>query len=227
MGRKSTIPDQQKIEAVTSYLNGKASMLNLCNKLQVHKSSFQKWVIRYKSEGEDGLKHSCKNTSYTAKTKINIIKEYLDGHGSLNDLCIKYHISSNTVLWNWIKKYNGHENIKSSGAGGKNIMTKGRKTSYIERIEIIEHCIKNNNDYNKTAEKYEVSYPQIYTWMKKYEQFGIEGLVDRRGKPKAEELMTEDEKLKVQYKLLEAQNRRLRMENAFLKKIQEIERRRY
>jgi len=106
-------------------------------------------------------------------------------------------------------------------------MTKGRKTSYIERIEIIEYCIENNNDYNKTAEKYEVSYPQIYTWMKKYEQFGIEGLVDRRGKPKAEELMTEDEKLKAQYKLLEAQNRRLRMENSLLKKIQEIERRRY
>lgn len=227
MGRKSIISDQQKIEAVTSYLNGKASMSILCNKLQVHKSSFQKWVMRYKSEGESGLTHSHKNTSYTAIAKINIVKEYLDGYGSLNDLCIKYHISSNTVLWNWIKKYNGHENIKSSGTGGKIIMTKGRKTSYIERIEIIEYCIENNNDYNKTAEKYEVSYPQIYTWMKKYEQFGIEGLVDRRGKPKAKELMTEDEKLKAQYKLLEAQNKRLRMENALLKKIQEIERRRY
>ncbi|MBU3093423.1 transposase [Clostridium sp. CF011] len=145
MGRKSTISDQQKIKAVTSYLNGKASMLSLCNKLQVHKSSFQKWVIRYKSEGEAGLKHSSKNTSYTAKAKINIVKEYLDGHGSLNDLCIKYHISSNTVLCNWIKKYNGHENIKSSGTGGKIIMTKGRKTSYIERIEIIKYCIENNS----------------------------------------------------------------------------------
>ncbi|MCB2296133.1 helix-turn-helix domain-containing protein [Clostridium algoriphilum] len=227
MGRKSIISDQQKIKAVTSYLNGKASMLSLCNRLNVHKSSFQKWVIRYKSEGEVGLKHSCKNTSYTAKSKINIVKEYLGGHGSLNDLCIKYHISSNTVLCNWIKKYNGHENIKSSGVGGKHIMTKGRKTSYYERIEIIKYCIENNNNYNKTIEKYKVSYPQIYTWMKKYNQFGIEGLMDRRGKPKLEELMTEDEKSKAKYKLLEAQNRRLQMENALLKKIQEIERRRY
>ncbi|MBU3146952.1 helix-turn-helix domain-containing protein [Clostridium sp. CF012] len=227
MGRKSIISDQQKIKAVTSYLNGKASMLSLCKKLQVHKSSFQKWVIRYKSEGEAGLKHSNKNTAYTAEAKINIVNEYLDGHGSLNDLCIKYHISSNTVLCNWIKKYNGHENIKSSGVGGNCIMTNGRKTSYYERIEIIKYCIENNNNYNITAEKYQVSYPQIYTWMKKYNQFGIEGLVDRRGKPKAEELMTEDEKLKAQYKLLEAKNRRLQMENALLKKIQEIERRRY
>lgn len=227
MGRKSIISDCRKIEAVKLYLNGTASMLNLSNKLQVNKSSIERWVIRYKSEGEAGLIHSSKNTPYSAETKINIVREYLDGLGSLNDLCIKHHISSNAVLCNWIKKYNGHENIKSSGAGGKNIMTKGRKTSYIERIEIIKYCIENNNDYNKTAEKYKVSYPQIYTWMKKYEQFGIEGLVDRRGKPKAKELMTEDEKLKAQYKLLEAQNRRLRMENAFLKKIQEIERRRY
>ncbi|MBU3114862.1 helix-turn-helix domain-containing protein [Clostridium lacusfryxellense] len=227
MGRKSIISDQQKIKAVTSYLNGKASVLSLCNKLQVHKSSFRKWVIRYKSEGEAGLKHSSKNTPYVAETKINIVREYLDGLGSLNDLCIKYHISSNTVLCKWIKKYNGHENIKSSGSGGENIMTKGRKTSYNERIDIIKYCIENNNDYNKTVQKYEVSYPQIYSWMKKYEQFGIEGLVDRRGKPKDEELMTESEKLKAQYKLLEAQNRRLRMENALIKKIQEIERRRY
>jgi hypothetical protein len=63
--------------------------------------------------------------------------------------------------------------------------------------------------------------------MKKYKQFGIEGLVDRRGKSKPEDLMTEEEKLKAQNKLLEAQNRRLQMENALLKKIQEIERRRY
>jgi transposase-like protein len=227
MGRKSIISDYKKIKAVRLYLNGTASMLNLCNKLQVHKSSFKKWVIRYKSEGEAGLIHSSKNNPYPAETKINIVREYLDGLGSLNDLCIKYHISSNTVLCNWIKKYNGHENIKSSGAGGKSIMTKGRKTSYNERIEIIKYCIENNNDYNKTVEKYKVSYPQIYTWMKKYKQFGIEGLVDRRGKPKPEELMTEDEKSKAQNKLLEAQNRRLQMENAYLKKIQEIERRRY
>lgn len=227
MGRKSIISDYKKIKAVRLYLNGTVSMLNLCNKLQLHKSSFNKWVIRYKSEGEAGLRHSSKNTSYPAETKINIVREYLDGLGSLNDLCIKYHISSNTVLYNWIKKYNGHENIKSSGTGGKNIMTKGRKTSYNERIEIVKYCIENNNDYNKTVEKYKVSYLQIYTWMKKYKQFGIDGLVDRRGKPKSEELMTEDEKLKAQNKFLETQNRRLQMENALLKKIQEIERRRY
>ena len=213
--------------AVRSYLKGKASMLSLCNKLQVHKSSFQKWVIRYKSEGKAGLKHSCKNTSYTAEAKINIVREYLDGHGSLNDLCIKYHISSNTVLSNWIKKYNGHENIKSSGTGGKGIMTKGRTTTYDERIEIVKFCIENNSDYNKVTEKHQVSYQQIYTWMKKYERLGIEGLVDRRGKLKPKELMTETEKLKAQNKLLEAQNKRLQMENALLKKIQEIERRRY
>ena len=81
MGRKSIISDYKKIKAVRLYLNGTASMLNLCNKLQIHKSSFKKWVIRYKSEGEARLMHSSKNTPYPAETKINIVMEYLDGLG--------------------------------------------------------------------------------------------------------------------------------------------------
>ena len=163
MGIKPIISGHKKILTVRSYLNGKANIWSLCNKLQIHKSSFQKWVIRYKSEGKAELKHSCKNTSYTAKAKINIVREYLDRHDSLNDLCIKYHISSNTVLSNWIKKYNGHENIKSSGTGSEGIMTKGCITTYDERIEIVKFCIENNSDYNKVTEKHQVSYQQIYT----------------------------------------------------------------
>ncbi len=50
--------------------------------------------------------------------------------------------------------------------------------------------------------------------------------VDNRGKSKNTEEMSENEKLEAQIKLLKAQNKRLEMENAFLKKLEEIERRR-
>ena len=39
-------------------------------------------------------------------------------------------------------------------------MTKGRKTTSDERIEIVSFCIANANDYNLTAENYKVSYQQ-------------------------------------------------------------------
>ena len=226
MGRKSTTLDYQKIEAVTSYLNGTEGVSSLCRKLQVHKSSFAKWVARYKSEGEAGLKQSSKNNHYPAEAKINIVREYLDGLGSLRDLCVKYHISSDTVLRSWIKKYNSHEPMKFRNSPGGKFMTSGRKTTYEERVEIVSFCIANNENYQVTSEKYKVSYQQTYTWVKRYKQGGPEELADRRGKHRSYDDMTETEKFAAQIKLLEAENKRLQMENDFLKKLKEVERRR-
>ena len=104
-------------------------------------------------------------------------------------------------------------------------MTTGRKTTYEERIEIVSFCIANANDYNLAASKFNVSYQQVYTWVKKYNKDGYNALVDRRGKNKLFEELSESEKLSAQLKLLEAENRRLKMENDFLKKLEEIERR--
>lgn len=106
-------------------------------------------------------------------------------------------------------------------------MTKGRKTTYDERIEIVQYCIEHENNYAETAEKYQVSYQQVYTWMKKYKDNGVEGLLDQRGRTKPQSEMTELEILRAENRLLKAQNKRQKMEVAFLKKLDEIERRRY
>lgn len=62
--------------------------------------------------------------------------------------------------------------------------------------------------------------------VKKYKEQGYEALLDRRGKRKNPEKLNESEKSAAQLKLLEAENRRLKMENDFLKKLNEVERRR-
>ncbi|HEX9060052.1 MAG TPA: helix-turn-helix domain-containing protein, partial [Clostridia bacterium] len=127
----------------------------------------------------------------------------------------------------WVMKYNSHEELKASGTGGMPIMTNGRKTTYDERIEVVKYCIEHQNNYAETAQKYQVSYQQVYTWTSKYENNGVEALQDRRGKKKDENEMSELDKLKAQNKLLEAENRRKQMEIDFLKKLDEIERRGY
>lgn len=83
-------------------------------------------------------------------------------------------------------KYNGHEELKTSGTAGTGIMTKGRKTTYDERVEIVTFCIENQMNYAVTAESYRVSYQQVYQWVKKYESKGIDGLLDKRGRNKPE-----------------------------------------
>lgn len=62
--------------------------------------------------------------------------------------------------------------------------------------------------------------------MHKYDKDGIDGLVDRRGKAKPEDKLTDMDRLRMENKMLEAKNIELEMENRLLKKIQEIERRR-
>lgn len=106
-------------------------------------------------------------------------------------------------------------------------MTNGRKTTYDERVEIVKYCIEHQNNYAETAQKYQVSYQQVYMWVSKYEKGNVEALQDRRGKRKDENEISELEKLKAQNKLLEAENHRKQMEIDFLKKLNEIEGRRY
>ncbi|MCD8085973.1 MAG: helix-turn-helix domain-containing protein [Clostridiales bacterium] len=69
-----------------------------------------------------------------------------------------------------------------------------------------------------TVAQYGVSYQQIYSWVHKYEEKGIDGLADGRGRTKPEGEMTDEEKLQARVRLLEAQLRDKQMEVDLLKK---------
>ena len=141
-------------------------------------------------------------------------------------ICKKFKIHSTTQLRNWIKKYNGHEELKASETGGTVIMTKGRKTTFEERIEIASYCISHDHNYAETAEKFCVSYQQARNYTVKYENGGIDALQDNRGKRKPEDTLTEIERLRAELKLEKAKRQKAEMEASFLKKLNEIERRR-
>ncbi len=55
----------------------------------------------------------------------------------------------------------------------------------------------------------------------------MEGLLDKMGRTKAENEMSEIEKLRAENKLLKSEKRNVELENLFLKKLDEIERRRF
>ena len=105
-------------------------------------------------------------------------------------------------------------------------MTKGRKTTFDERAEIVKYCITHDRNYTETSEKYGISYQQARNYTAKYESGGVDALKDRRGKRKAPEEMSELERLRAEVKLLQAEKERAEMEISFLKKLEEIERRR-
>ena len=168
-------------------------------------------------------RRSRKNKVYSLEFKIEAVQAYIRGEGSYRDLCKKFEISHNDVLRKWVLWYNGHREFKErSRAKGEIYMTKGRKTTQEERAKIVAFCIEHNYDYGLTVETYGVSYQQIYAWVRKYEEGGVDKLKDNRGRTKPAEEMSEIEKLKAEMKILEAKNRQLEIENEFIKKLQEL-----
>ena len=217
---------ENKLKAVLEYLDGNTTQTVTAKKYNVSLASFQRWIRKYIAEGADGLKASVKTKKYSAELKYAAVLDYLSGVASQGEICKKYKISSETQLRSWILWYNGHNELKNSPSGGNKLMIKARKTTFDERIEIVKHCISNDKNYASTMEKYNVSYQQIYLWVRKYEQKGIDGLIDGRGKAKAESDLTEIDRLKAKNQILEAEKKRLEMEINVLKKLQEVERRR-
>jgi len=224
MPQKSRVSSEKKIEVVEKYLRGEMGATQIIDTLETTWSSLKRWVILYKSQGSKGLIPQSKSKKYSPELKLKVVQDYLSGGSSMKGLCLKYTISDEHVVRQWVKKYNSHENFKQPNNGGAIYMAKGRNTTMDERIEIVSHCIANNKDYGKTIEQYGVSYQQIYGWVRKYEKYGADGLTDRRGKRKNESSMTEVEKLQAQLKLKEAENYRLQMENELLKKLEALER---
>ena len=227
MSHKAKISGSEKIAAIETYLRGEDSLTHLATHLGVSFSSIKQWLQTYQSLGPNGLLCTSKNMSYTAELKKTAVEDYLAGGGSHMDICKRYGIKSTRQLRNWILKYNSHEMLKPSGTGGTLIMTKGRPTTYDERMEIVKFCIEHQHNYAQTAQKFQVSYQQVYSWTNKYIKSGVEALQDNRGKRKSEDRMSEVEKLRAQNKLLQAENKRQQMEIDLLKKLDEIQRGRF
>ena len=197
--RKVSVED--KIYAVNLYLDGKESQRRIADMFDVSLASVQQWIRNYESMGANAFTLKG-NKKYSKELKQQAVVDYLAGYGSQDDICKKYGIRSKAKLQIWIKKYNGHEELKSSGTGGSIIMTKGRKTTFEERVQ------------------------QARNYIVKYEAGGVEALRDNRGKRKHPDEMSELEKLRAEVKILKAEKERAEMEASFLKKLEEIERRR-
>ena len=105
-------------------------------------------------------------------------------------------------------------------------MTKGRKTTFDERVEMVQYCIAHDHNYAETAVKYGISYQQARSYTLKCEAGGLDALQDNRGKRKPEDQLTEVERLRAELKLERAKRKQAEMEISFLKKLDEIERRR-
>lgn len=223
---KRSYPVEEKLKILRACEEDKYSIYKIASIYKVNKSTIMEWKHKFDKDGIEGLKESTSWKVYSKELKLSAIRDYQSGEYSLREISRKYGLTDKSTLSNWIKKYNSHREVKDTSKERTGSMTKGRKTTWDERIQIVIDCLGNGKDYQKTAELHNVSYQQVYQWVKKYENGGDEALKDNRGRTKEEAELTPEEKTQIQIKKLERENERLRAENLFLKKLEEIERRR-
>lgn len=224
MSRKSKIDPITKVKTVERYLNDKVGIRQAGKELGVAYQSIQRWIQIYKAEGPIGLLNQAKNRSYSTTLKLSAISDYLKGNISLNAVCLKYKIRSTKQLKDWLKVYNSDGTLKTSTGGA--YMKKARTTTPAERLEIVTECLKIDKNYGAMALKYNCSYQQIRNWVKRYEEMGVDGLEDRRGRRIGSlPSRTPEEELRNKIAKLEKKNLDLQMENDLLKKVRDLERR--
>ncbi|WP_186323452.1 helix-turn-helix domain-containing protein [Paenibacillus xylanexedens] len=226
MSKRSPVSLEIKLHIVQQCLDHRSNPNAEAKQIGVSQNSVKDWIRKYKAQGLDGLKESKTWKTYARELKLDAVQDVVSGRLSLTAATEKYHISSRSVLSKWMTKYTGKIECKPAGQGkGRSPMNKGRKTTLEERIEIAQYTLAHDLDYSKAMEKFGVSYPQVYAWVRKY-QAGQDGaLQDGRGRKKPVEELDEQAQLKLRIKELEARNEYLEMENAFAKKLAEIERR--
>lgn len=221
--------EEFKRKIIEEYEAGGISCYRLGQKYGVDAKCVRSWCKLYKQFGNEYLTENHSNLNYSAEFKQQVVKSYLDGGKTFQAVAAEYGILAPTTVRQWVMMYNNHEELTDSRPEGLISMVKDttRKTTFEERIKIVEYCTQNSNNYALTAKEFQVSYGQVYSWVHKYNTSGADGLLDRRGKRKSEDSLSENERLQIELRMLKAENKKQQLEIDFLKKLEEIERRRF
>ena len=224
MPNKKKLSTEERVQIAQECIAGRISCAKAAELVGVHEMTVVDWVNRYASEGSIGMMESTQNRIYSEELKLQAVLEYLGGKGSLREICKKHKIRDKKQLRDWIKVYNSGRDFKKMSGGSR--MKNTRKTTQAERVQIAKECIENGDNYGEIAIKYQVSYQNVYSWVKKYRELGESGLEDRRGQRTAQqEPRTEEERLRIENAQLKHELYLARMERDLLKKLEEIERR--
>ena len=105
--------------------------------------------------------------------------------------------------------------------------TKPRKWSKEEKLKLVLLHLNEKVSLMQIEKEYSVSNGLVSTWVKKYLELGEDGLKDNRGKRKDESQLSELERLRRENERLKRQLELKEREEIILKKLQEVERRRY
>ncbi len=222
---KSPYSPEWRAMIAQRYLDGEAGAETIAAEVGLSPNTVRCWAKCYAANGMAAFDRGSGNSSYSAELKKECVESYLSGEMSINEIVAHYNLSSKSVVKRWIKKYNANKELRDYDPKREVYMAEARrKTTKEERIEIVKYCLDHGKDYKGTASKYDVSYSQVLSWVRKYDTYGEEGLTDKRGRPKKDDEIDEMERMRRENQRLKRKLEEKDMTIELLKKVKEFER---
>ena len=104
MGRKTKYSKELKLEIVKRYLKGESPSV-LANEYCISSDDLiYQWIARYRIMKDKAFDSSLRNKEYSKELKLTVIKEYLSGYISYDELAAKYSISASSIVKKMGKK---------------------------------------------------------------------------------------------------------------------------
>lgn len=156
-------------------------------------------------------------SKYSNNFKLKVVKFYIEQNCSYQDVAKHFSIPSRETIRIWVKKYEEHNK--------KGLIKNNQKYDGKFKQSVVEYMQHNHLSLSETAIKFNLGNDQVVAkWERIYYEEGPQALYEeRRGrnnkmssKQRKKELSKEEEK-----NLLE-EIQQLRMENAYLKKLQAL-----
>lgn len=128
-----------------------------------------KWIKQFLLAGLAGIIRPKHNRRYPLSIKVAAVKAYLLGEYTNQEILEQYQIRNISQLRQWVISYNNDKLIVNQPTR-KRARKMGRKVTFDEKKQIVQWTIEHGNNYKLAAEKYEVSYQRVYSWVRKYQK---------------------------------------------------------
>ena len=112
-----------KKRIVQEHLEGKGGYKYLSVKYSIPRECVRQWVRNYNANGDEGLKRSRQNTTYSFKYKLHMVELYLSSEVSYQELALQEGINNPAMLAKWVNDF------RIAGPDALRAKKKGRKKS--------------------------------------------------------------------------------------------------
>lgn len=155
-------------------------------------------------------------TKFSFEDKLRAVNMYLRGYGS-NTVAKVYKVKNHSNILMWVKRYQKY------GIDGLKVRYPKYDYDGNFKLNVLNWRKRHKASYPETALQFDISNPgTIATWQRKLDTKGVDALFTKRGR--AKHMTTNNNKQAEKTELselerLRAENRALRVENEYLKKL--------